>query len=109
MFLLHESHLFCLRHNPSCWVRNLPICVNLQVKKKGPSLAADGSPDSLGGTFHLDIHSVFGIWVKDIFFLVCRSPGFIVRVLGQVTFHSPFSPVSSLCVKSLLFVWKDSA
>lgn len=108
MFLLHESHLVCLRHNPSCWVCNLPICVNLQVKKKGLSPAADGSPESLDGTFHLDIQCL-GIWVKDTFFLVCKTSEFIVRVLGLVTSCSPFSPVSSQCVKSLLFVWKDSA
>lgn len=60
LLFLRELHLACLRHNPSCWVHNLPICVNLQVKKKGPSPAAAGSPDSWGGTFHLDVHSVWG-------------------------------------------------
>lgn len=40
-------------------------CSHKQVKKKDPSPAADGSPDSLDVTFHLDVHSVWdtgGMW-----------------------------------------------
>lgn len=114
MLFLHESHLVCLRHNPSCWVCNLPICVNLQVKKKGPSPAAAGSPDSLGGTFHLDVH-VFGEMGKGHFLLGmqitsvhCKSawPSYLLLPLFSCEFSKCKEPSFHLERLSMIH-WKE--
>lgn len=100
LLFLPELHLACLRHNPSCWGCNLPICVNLQVKKKDPSPAADGSPDSLGVTFHLDVHSVWDTGKGYASSLACTPPRFTVRrLLSLLISCSPFASGSSLSVK----------
>lgn len=47
-----------------------------------PSPAADGSPDSLGVAFHLDVHSVWDTGEGYASFLACSPPRFTVRVLS---------------------------